>query len=361
MSKAYEAAYKKSGEAIRTFKTVQEAYRSRKIGDAEFLRGKAAYDKAMAAYDAAYAKEQARGNPRGSRGKFARCVEEVQASGSAYDPRAVCAASERKAYGQAELTRRAIAGKRRAARGNRPISHRYFARLGSSGQYEIVDTHTGQVVRGVKTKSAAIQALASMNAKALARGEAYAIRNPADAAERAYEIFHGEPPSESVTVTEQIHYHKHLFSIGDLESLVIRTVDRTAEIKLKQFKGAYLAANEQAFEELARNRKVLAQLFIKGGDQSVNLADFGIDPDRSHEVETLGRAIFVGYETNKVHLGDEGGEALYLHKFKTTRGAGDFEVKVYWARYPDVIYRVLDQHLEFSGGSYELIAEGINL
>jgi hypothetical protein len=200
--------------------------------------------------------------------------------------------------------------------------------------------------------------------KALAnarRREAKQARgNPADTAAEAYERFHGEPPSRFTEVTERIHYHANLWSVGTLTYLIVRTIDKTAEVKLKKFAGAFLAANEQAWEDLARTGHARAQLFIKGGDQSIQLEDFGIDSRRAHEVETLGRIVGVGYETTKVHLGSEGGHAVYDHKFKTTR-EGDAEVKVDWARYPDLIYRVLDEHLEFSGGSYELIAEGINL
>lgn len=50
------------------------------------------------------------------KGRFARCVAGVEKKGGAYDPRAVCAASGRAKYGQAEMTRRARAGKKRAAR-----------------------------------------------------------------------------------------------------------------------------------------------------------------------------------------------------------------------------------------------------
>jgi len=53
-------------------------------------------------------------NPAGA---FARCVKSVTAGGSAADPRAVCAAVGRRKYGQAEMTRRSIAGKKRARRG----------------------------------------------------------------------------------------------------------------------------------------------------------------------------------------------------------------------------------------------------
>ena len=55
----YEAAYEKSGEAIKAFRAVQIAYRTRIIGDAEFLAAKAVYAAAMAEYDAVYAVEMA--------------------------------------------------------------------------------------------------------------------------------------------------------------------------------------------------------------------------------------------------------------------------------------------------------------
>lgn len=59
-SAEYQRAYEKSALAIREFKEAQQLYRARRIGNAEFLRARAAYDKAMAEYDAAYAAEQER-------------------------------------------------------------------------------------------------------------------------------------------------------------------------------------------------------------------------------------------------------------------------------------------------------------
>jgi hypothetical protein len=49
-------------------------------------------------------------------GKFARCVKDVKARGGSYDPNAVCAAAGRAKYGQRAMTRKSIAGKKRAAR-----------------------------------------------------------------------------------------------------------------------------------------------------------------------------------------------------------------------------------------------------
>jgi hypothetical protein len=60
MSPEYAEALEQSRMASRTFAEAQAAYRSRKIGDAEFLSAKAKHDEAMRAFDAAYALEEAR-------------------------------------------------------------------------------------------------------------------------------------------------------------------------------------------------------------------------------------------------------------------------------------------------------------
>ena len=216
---------------------------------------------------------------------FDRCVKAVAAKGTARDPRAVCAAAGRAKYGQAEMTRRSMAGKKRAA------------------------------------------------------------RNPAAASAEAFEEFHGYRPSEVITVTKQVHYHKHLAAAGKLTHLEAWGVDERGH-KISGFKGTLLAFNE------AKN-----QLFVEGGDQRINLEDFGIDSP--HELETLGRITDIGYHTNKTHLGSEGGEAVYVHRFRTTNDGGK-HVVVRIARYPDLIYDVRNEQLLFSGGSYEILREGID-
>jgi hypothetical protein len=169
--------------------------------------------------------------------------------------------------------------------------------------------------------------------------------NPATASAEAFQEFHGFAPSEVITVTKKLHYHKHLAAAGELISLDVWGIDGQGH-RITGFKGAFLAFNE------SKN-----QLFVEGGDQSVNLADFGIDSP--HELETLGRLTDIGYHTKKTHLGDEGGEAVYVHKFRSTNRNGK-HVVVKIARYPDLIYDVRNEQLLFSGGSYEIIAEGIN-
>ena len=170
-------------------------------------------------------------------------------------------------------------------------------------------------------------------------------KNPAAASAEVFEEFHGYQPSEIIEVTKRIHYHEHLAAAGKLTHLEVAGIDRRRH-KITGFRGSILAFNED------KN-----QLFVEGGDQSINLGDFGIR--QPHELETLGKLTDIGYHTNKTHLGDEGGEAVYVHKLRTTNDNGR-HVVVNIARYPDVIYDVRNEQLMFSGGSYEILREGIN-
>lgn len=172
--------------------------------------------------------------------------------------------------------------------------------------------------------------------------------NPGGAAAQAYEDFHGTPSEEVITVSEKVHFHEHLAAAGKLERLVIVPVDKSAPVTLRDFGGAVLAFNEQ------RN-----QLFVKGGNQSVPLEVFGIDPDEAHEVETLGVVKVIDYFTTKKHLGRDGGTAVYVHRFRTEeRGGRTVIVKI--LRWPDAIYFVRDKRIVFSGGSYTILPEGID-
>ena len=166
------------------------------------------------------------------------------------------------------------------------------------------------------------------------KGHSKPISNPASGAASVYEGFHGTPSKEVVTVKGKQHYHEHLAALGKLAYFKVAGVDEHWHT-LKDFKGALLCSNE------TRN-----QLFIEGGDQSLDLAVFGIK--KPHEVETLGQITEIGYRTTKHHLGKEGGKALYFHE--TGEDGGTL---------PDLLYRVRDQHLEISGGSYTIEDEGI--
>jgi hypothetical protein len=173
--------------------------------------------------------------------------------------------------------------------------------------------------------------------------------NPATASAEAFEEFHGYGPSEVVKVSKERHYHKWVASAGDLVGLQVKPINGGAKRKIEGLGECFLAFNE------AKN-----QLFVEGGDQEMSSAElkkFGIRDE--HELQTLGKLVGIGYFTEKTHLGDEGGEAVYTHTFRSTNENGK-HVIVKIARYPDLIYRVMDEQFELSGGSYEILREGIN-
>jgi hypothetical protein len=163
-------------------------------------------------------------------------------------------------------------------------------------------------------------------------------RNPADAAAATYEGFHGRPSDEVVVIDTKIHEHKHVGALGELVALYVIPVDGRFEVKISGFgkgkHGAYLTMNE--------NR---TQLFIDGGDQRVKLSDFGIS-NPIHESEVLGELAAVDYYTIKDHLGSQGGEAVYNHKFKKSGR-------------PFLVYDTRNGLLYVSGGKYTLPDEGI--
>lgn len=171
-------------------------------------------------------------------------------------------------------------------------------------------------------------------------------RNPAAASAEVYEEFHGHAPRETVTISKRVHVHEHLASAGTLRKLVVLGIDKRKHT-IKDFGGALLAFNED------KN-----QLFVEGGDQSLNLDDYGIRSP--HEMETLGKVQKIDYQADKTHLGKEGGRATYTHQFRTTNENGS-HVTVSIARYPDLIYDVRNEQLLFSGGSYTIRAEGIDV
>jgi hypothetical protein len=188
-----------------------------------------------------------------------------------------------------------------------------------------------------------------VNAYAVCTAATKRKKNSAVAAAEAFKEFHGYPSEELVSVTQKVHRHEHLAAAGDLVGLQVRPTKGGPVRHIEGLGDALLTFNE------AKN-----QLFVSGGDQflsSSELKKFVADPN--HELLTLGRVKGVGYFTDKTHLGDEGGEAVYSHTFRTTNKAGR-HVVVRIAKEPDLIYRVLDQQMELSGGSYEIKAEGID-
>lgn len=160
--------------------------------------------------------------------------------------------------------------------------------------------------------------------------------NPADVSAERFEEFHGFPSAEVLEVQTLVHVHENLWAIGDLEELVIVT-ESGYQVRLGGFNGAVLCGNEEC-----------NQMFVEGGDQAVDVTEFGIDGDTQHESEVLGRLKYAVYFTTKTHLGAQGGEADYKHHFGEENGTMPF-----------VLYDTRNELIGFAGGSYTIPAEGI--
>jgi len=166
-----------------------------------------------------------------------------------------------------------------------------------------------------------------------------------EAAAEASEEFHGTPAHEFIEVTTEVYEHDALADCGELIKLEIIGIDGEI-VDLKRFKGARLAMSPKGFPP---------QLYIEGGDQSVDLGEFGID--RPHELEVLGKLKYITYYTVKHHLGRDGGEANYRHKFNDGES---IRIGTKHKNRPTVIYDVNNQLLSLAGGEYDILPEGID-
>lgn len=152
-------------------------------------------------------------------------------------------------------------------------------------------------------------------------------RNPVEEAAELSEAWHGRPARGQRESVTSVHEHGVLTDLGRLQEL--RLTDGT---RLKFDKDTTLASNERG-----------TQLFIEGGDQSVDLADFP-DADDSKEKVDLGEIKSVVYVTAKEHLGREDRTpGPYTHKFGEEGGAR-----------PILVYDVVNGLLEIVGGSYKI-------
>lgn len=180
-------------------------------------------------------------------------------------------------------------------------------------------------------------------------------RNPSDRAAEAFEETHGYPAREEIIVVESEHYHEYMPAWGELVSLLIVPEGQTRAVELLKFQDAEGQAAMLTFSE----HPDFPQLEIIGGDQSISLDTlrdrFG--KKTIHEKEDLGRCVDVVYYTVKTHLGKDGGEADYAHKFAEETGKKKLHVRIVSS--PMATYHVLNKKIELWGGVYENTPEGI--
>ena len=256
------------------------------------------------------------------KGKFARCVESVSGRGGVSDPRAVCAKS--------------IAGKRGRTRG----------RVNAKGT-RLTAKERALIGAGQKLALAKVVPVGLL----LNKGKK---KNPAGrTAEEAFRDFHGRDPEEIIDFdvpagSKASMLPRKTSGIGDLIELDIRVprdrhVSGAQYVKLANFGECWLTEHPR-----------MKQLYVEGGDQSVDLEQFGLDESDPHEWEYLGELVRCVYFTRKDHLGKDGGEANYHHRF------GKNELTLKKTELIKVAYHVPDEQLWFIGGGYEIPSEGID-
>jgi len=310
------------------------------------------------------------------KGAFKRCVEDVTRKGGVDDPRAVCAAS--------------IGAKRGRTRGrvnarglhigdlvvfegeNAEVLNVYspdrkghgetiLIRTESGKQYEVAPSalkrgrvNAKRAKRGKRSDGPDMM-MSAAKKLAMAHGGVPAVllmanrgkgkKNPVEAAAVRFADFHGMPARDVMTWDEPYHYHGVTSDIGSLVSLVVKLPKERAGgkgfVTVQGLKGARLTMNENG-----------TQLFIEGGDQSLDLDDFAVKTD--HDREYLGELVQITYHTDKKHLGNEGGKADYVHRF------GKMESNGRKTELPKVGYDRLNEEILISGGGYTIPAEGID-
>jgi len=241
---------------------------------------------------------------RGNPAKFDRCVKAVKKRGGAVNAYAVCTAAGTRANNVKKGQTYDKYYAQKAAQSKHP--ERYALPKKKNPTWRKTKAQQRKADRAFEKKYGKGTASSAAARKAyidrLIRGNR-GRGNPADAAAARYEYFHGRPPEKDTIVKTDRHYHKNLSGIGELKELLILGITGDRKVKLEGFKGAMLSETEKG-----------TQLYIRGGDQGVNLKDFAIDSP--HEQEILGALLNVVYFTRKDHLRPEdGGTANYKHKF----------------------------------------------
>jgi hypothetical protein len=166
------------------------------------------------------------------------------------------------------------------------------------------------------------------------------VRNPEPAAAALYETFHGSPSTETLEITQDIHYHGHLTVLGDLVELKVNTFTG------KQATISFSADDPEGSTKLCSNESG-TQLYIEGGDQSLDLTGLGFNKAQSSKDHVAVGVLFeLTYRAKK-----------QFQKFKLTdyyHGLGEetgYE--------PILNFDTMNQSMTVSGGEYQVKAEGI--
>jgi len=285
-------------------------------------------------------------HPNPPEGWFQRCVKAVSAKGGAYDPNAVCATQERRSGKRNALGLASIPGLGDMAAKKSEKWLKRHKLMNPTKTWHVHSAYDGKYLGRVKAEDKAEATTIAL--EKFGNSHVSLKRNPEPEASEAFEKFHGFPPREEIVVDRDVHFHERLWAVGELEKLTVIAIDG-GRVDLSGF-----ADNKGEPAMLCGNER-MTQLYIEGGDQEVDLAEFEIG-EPYHDKEELGKIKKLFYFTDKTHLGDQGGEAVYHHKLgeeKKTRMGLRIVVQ------PTLVYDVRNKALEIIGGEYVIEPEGI--
>jgi len=110
----------------------------------------------------------------------------------------------------------------------------------------------------------------------------FSRRNPEEAAAELSEAWHGRPAKSATDILETVHYHGVLTELGQLQELKVMVTSRKAQA---------IRFDEETMLCSSENGK---QLYIVGGDQSLDLEALGISGEEAEKDCVMVGRVYVG-------------------------------------------------------------------
>jgi hypothetical protein len=171
--------------------------------------------------------------------------------------------------------------------------------------------------------------------------------NPEDSAEKMYHIFHGKPATQVLQITQQVHVHEWLWTVGTLCSLVVTRKGKSMKLcgpdpEKAPFEDVVMVAMNEAGN----------QVFFVGGDQGIDVEglmdEFGMTELDVREHMKLGEVKQLTYRTSKNFENGGTTDIDFYHDLGKEHAGGEL---------PVLIYKPLDPSMELAGGRYLVAAK----
>lgn len=158
-------------------------------------------------------------------------------------------------------------------------------------------------------------------------------KNPIESAASLSEAWHGRPAKHADEYVEKVKFHGILTDLGRLRELEVRAGSKKV-IPIAFDKRTRLASSENG-----------KQLYVVGGDQSLDLDALGIpDDEADKDMVVIGPVCAVTYDAAKQHLDEEDKQmGPYRHVLGEEGGAE-----------PLLVYDRLNDAVGFAGGTYHI-------